>query len=90
MENLNLTQLEQQVLECLIDELYAEPGFTDVDAHDIARNTKVDIKSVRGAVGSLVKKDIIWSDKNDSGYVLLCLTEQYYHLHPRWGKEYTN
>ncbi len=90
MENIIITELEKQVLECLIDELYAEPGFTDVDAHDIARNTKIDIKSVRGAVGSLVRKGIIYSDRNDSGFVLLCLTEQYYGLHPRWGKEYTN
>jgi DNA-binding MarR family transcriptional regulator len=90
MKNIDLTHLEEQVLESLISDLYAEPGFSDVDAHDISRNTKIDIKSVRGAVGSLVKKGIIYSDKNDSGYVLLCLTEQYYYLHPRWEEQHQN
>lgn len=87
MNEMNLTQLEEQVLQSLIDSLYAEPGFSDVDAKDIARDTKIDIKSVRGVLSSLVKKDIIEIAGNDSGYQIIYLNESHYHLHPRWKNE---
>lgn len=81
--DLNLTNLEELALKALIDNLYAEPGYSDVDAADIARITGVDIKSVRGALSSLVKKDIIWiDDPNDSGYKIIYLNHNYYYLHP--------
>lgn len=86
MKNLNLTQLEEQVLNSLISQLYAEPGYSDVDANDIARDIKVDIKSVRGSVGSLVRKHIIGTDDNGE-YVIIYLNEAYYYLHPEWSKE---
>jgi DNA-binding MarR family transcriptional regulator len=84
MKNLNLTQLEEQVLTSLIDSLYAEPGFSDVDAKDIANSTKIDIKSVRGGLGSLVKKGMVSIDGNSSGYQIIYLNRAYYHLHPQW------
>jgi predicted transcriptional regulator len=87
MENLNLTQLEEQVLNSLISQLYAEAGYSDVDAKDIARDIKVDIKSVRGAVGSLVRKGIIDIDGNDSGYQIIYLRSQYWSLHPEWKNQ---
>ena len=49
---IKLTQLETQVLKSLINGLYAEAGFSDVDAKDIASDIKVDTKSVRGALDS--------------------------------------
>ena len=87
MQNLNLTQLESQVLESLINHLYAEAGFSDVDANDIAGNIKVDIKTVRGALGSLVRKGIIHIDGNDSGYQIIYLKRSHWNLHPEWSKE---
>jgi predicted transcriptional regulator len=87
MENLNLTQLEEQVLNSLINQLYAEAGYSDVDAKDIASDIKVDIKSVRGSLGSLVRKGIIDIDGNDSGYQIIYLHSQYWYLHPEWSKE---
>ena len=84
---LNLTQLEEQALSSLIAQLYAEAGYSDVDAADIAHHIKVDIKSVRGALGSLVRKGIIGIDGNDSGYQIIYLNEAHWNLHPQWSKE---
>jgi DNA-binding MarR family transcriptional regulator len=83
INELHLTELEKLSLECLIEGLYAEPGFSDVDARDIATRIGRDIKSVRGALASLVKKDLIMiDDPNDSGYRIIYLNTDYYHLHP--------
>jgi DNA-binding MarR family transcriptional regulator len=87
MKNLKLAQLEQQVLESFISQLYAEAGYSDVDAKDIARDIKVDIKSVRGSLGSLVRKGIVDIEGNDSGYQLINLNYKYWYLHPEWSKE---
>ena len=84
---LNLTQLEEQVLVSFISQLYAEAGFSDVDAADIARDIKVDIKSVRGSLGSLVRKGIVGIDSNDSGYQIIYLNQKYWTLHPQWKNE---
>jgi DNA-binding MarR family transcriptional regulator len=90
--DLNLTQLETQVLTCLIDMLYAEEGFSDVDAKDIANEIKVNIKSVRGAVGSLVKKGIVYIEETNTWgapiYQLIYLQSDYYFLHPEWSKQH--
>jgi DNA-binding MarR family transcriptional regulator len=87
IKDLNLTQLESQVLGSLISQLYAEAGYSDVDAKDIARATKVDIKSVRGSLGSLVRKGIVGIDGNDSGYQIIYLNQKYWTLHPQWKNE---
>jgi hypothetical protein len=87
--NLSLTKLETTVLETLIDGLYAEPGFSDVDAHDIAKATKISTKSIRGVLSSLVKKGIIWLDETcsygaEKQYVIIYLSRDYWYLHPEW------
>ena len=87
IKDLNLTQLESQVLGSLISQLYAEAGYSDVDAKDIAQHIKVDIKSVRGALGSLVRKGIVGIDSNDSGYQIIYLNQKYWTLHPQWKNE---
>jgi predicted transcriptional regulator len=84
---IELTQLEAQTLKNLIDSLYAEAGFSDVDARDISDNTKVDIKSVRGALGSLVKKGIINIEDNGAGFEIIYLNSNHYYLHPEWKNE---
>ena len=82
------TDLEKQVVESLVSLLYAEPGFSDVDVHDISRDiTTLPTKIVRGVLGSLVKKGVITIDTNDSGYDIIYLMESHWHLHPEWKKE---
>lgn len=86
------TDLEKQVVESLVSQLYAEPGFSDVDAKDIARDINVDIKSVRGAVSSLVKKGVVTICETDNWGVLeqfqiIYLNESHYYLHPDWKNE---
>ena len=56
MENHNipLTPLETRVLESIIDNLYSEPGFTDIDANDISEDTKIQMNSLRGVLSSLI------------------------------------
>ncbi len=86
MQNLNLTQLEETILTEFIDNLYAEEGFSDVDAKDLSKGTNIDIKIIRGVLGSLVKKDIVYIDENESGYQIIYLHDEYYYLHPEWKK----
>lgn len=85
---IELTQLEAQTLKNLIDNLYAEAGFSDVDARDIADNIKVNIKSVRGALGSLVKKGIVTIENNGAGFDIIYLNPAHYYLHPSWSQEW--
>ncbi len=89
--NLNLTELEEKVLENLIDNLYAEPGFSDVDAKDISKETGIPMKSIRGVLGSLVKKGIVSLDETSTygapKYVIIYLNNDYWYLHPEWKNE---
>ena len=84
---IQLTQLEAQVLKSLINGLYAEAGFSDVDAKDIAEWINTPIKSVRGALGSLVKKGIINIEDNGAGFEIIYLNSNHYYLHPEWKNE---
>jgi hypothetical protein len=91
--NLSLTKLEQTVLENLISNLYAEPGFSDVDAKDISRETGIPTKSIRGVLSSLVKKEIISLEETDTygapeQYVIIYLNPSHWYLHPEWKEEY--
>ena len=90
---IELTQLETQVLKSLISGLYAEAGFSDVDAKDIAEWINTPIKSVRGALGSLVKKGIVQIEETDkwnsadTTYMIIYLNPDHYYLHPEWKNE---
>jgi transcription initiation factor IIE alpha subunit len=91
--NLSLTILEHTVLENLISNLYAEPGFSDVDAKDISRETGIPTKSIRGVLSSLVKKEIISLEETDTygapeQYVIIYLNPSHWYLHPEWKEEY--
>jgi hypothetical protein len=87
MENLDLTVLEQKVLTTLINGLYAEPGFSDMDASDLV-SEGIAIYQVRGVLGSLQKKGIVSiQDPNDGGYKIIDLNEGYWYLHPTWKDE---
>jgi transcription initiation factor IIE alpha subunit len=91
--NLSLTILEHTVLENLISNLYAEPGFSDIDAKDISRETGIPTKSIRGVLSSLVKKEIISLEETDTygapeQYVIIYLNPSHWYLHPEWKEEY--
>ena len=83
MENI-FTDLENKVLTAFINGLYAEPGFSDIDANDISQDINISTKQVRGALGSLVKKGVITIHTNDSNYDIIYLNESHWHMHPEW------
>jgi hypothetical protein len=90
IEELNLTALEVQVLESFISQLYAEAGYSDVDVSDLESITNISSKVLRGALGSLVKKEIVSVDKNSGGcgYDIIYLREQFWYLHSQeWASE---
>lgn len=87
IQNLDLTPLEKQTLQVIIDGLYAEPGFSDMDVNDIARPLGKSTRVLRGVLSSLIKKDYIQIDGNDSGYQIIYLNESRYYLHPEWKDE---
>jgi DNA-binding MarR family transcriptional regulator len=88
INELNLTELESKTLQSLIDGLYAEPGYSDVDVKDISEDLGIDTKIIRGALGSLVKKEIVQIDTNDSGYDIIYLNTKYWPLvNENWGEE---
>ena len=82
------TDLEQRTIDALIAGLYAEPGFSDVDADDIARTTGESTKVIRGALSSLIKKGVVHVDSEPmpgTGTHAIYLDEDHYHLHPDWS-----
>jgi len=80
INELNLTELESKTLQSLIDGLYAEPGYSDVDVKDISKDLGIDTKVIRGALGSLVKKGIVQVEANDSKYDIIYLYPKYWGL----------
>jgi DNA-binding IclR family transcriptional regulator len=85
------TELETQVLDALIGGLDAEPGFSNIDANDLAESTDIPTKQIRGVLSSLVKKGVVTLDETDTygapKYVIVYLNESYWHLHPEWKSE---
>lgn len=89
--NHSFTSMETHVMESLISQLYAEPGFSDVDAHDLSRETGISTKSIRGTLSSLVKKGVVTLEKTETWdelkqYVIIYLNPSHWHLHPEWKK----
>jgi len=85
---LNLTELETKTLTTYVGCLYAEPGFSDVDVKDLSEVTGISTKSIRGALGSLVKKGVVTVNTNDSGYDIIDLNVRYWYLvNESWAEE---
>jgi predicted transcriptional regulator of viral defense system len=78
IRDMNITWLEDKTLSTFIGCLYAEPGYSDVDVNDISEILDIPTKTIRGALGSLVKKGIITIDRNDSGYDIIYLNKNYW------------
>jgi hypothetical protein len=88
ISELNLTELETKTLTTFIGGLYAEPGFSDVDVKDLSSELGISTKVLRGALGSLVKKDIVFVDENNSGYDIIYLNKPYWGLvNESWAEE---
>ena len=99
MKTLELTEKESKVLNAFIKLLYAEAGFSDAGAPEIAKETGFPINTVKGVVGSLVKKGVIEPDPNADdrrvdmmgrpleAFNTLYLNEDYYSLHPEWKQD---
>lgn len=86
MQTTQFTELEQKVLDAYIPMLYAEEGYSDVDADDLSKATGITKNVIRGVLGSLVTKGVIWTDDNGE-YVIIYLSRDFYHLHPTWSAE---
>ncbi len=57
-----LTDLEKKVLTALVGCMYAEWGYSDAGATDLAEATSIPMKSIRGVIGSLSKKGLVGVD----------------------------
>jgi predicted transcriptional regulator of viral defense system len=69
MKTIQVTKLEKQVLEALASGMYAELGYSDMGIADVAEETGLDRKILRGVAGSLEKKGLISIDDRESeGY----------------------
>jgi len=86
----NLTPKEKLVLTKLIDNLYAEEGFSDVCPNDLATITELPPKSVGGILTSLQAKGYVWVSEPEYWMgkmeipALVYLCEEHYNLHPKW------
>lgn len=90
---IDITTRENKLLQALIEALYAEPGFTDVDVNDLARSTKFSVEVTKGLVGSLVKKGILDTIEIDNldtpKWEGVTLSPEAFNLHTNesWGIE---
>ena len=86
-----LTQKENKVLMNLIDGLYAEAGFSDIDCNDLAKSSKMKVEEVKGVIGSLVKKELVFTEKTSTSgakqYEIVYLAPFAWSLHPIWKDE---
>jgi hypothetical protein len=88
--DVNLTELESKTLTAFIGGLYAEPGFSDVDVNDLSSILGISTKVLRGVLGSLVKKGIVFVDENSGGcgYDVIHMREKYWYLvSEEWANE---
>lgn len=91
MTNLTLTSKEAIFIETFVGLLYAEPGFSDVDATDMIRELAdhdLNRNAVAGLISSLTEKGVIWTaDGKDWGcdYDIIYLNNE--ELHPEWAQD---
>jgi len=61
----SMTTMGRKVFVALVRGLYAEPGFSDVDAYDIAEATSYATTSVRTCLQRMGQKDLVIADHTD-------------------------
>ena len=55
-----LTEMEEKTYKAILDHLdEGEPHFSDLVAEDLALETEIPIKKLRGVLSNLIKKDLI-------------------------------
>jgi len=82
---ISLTENEAKFVKELVENLYAEPGFSDVEIIDMARELKISTNSAKGIYGSLVKKGVCKIYKHFEN--ILYLHPHCYKFHKEWSKE---
>lgn len=94
MLTIKVTQLEKQVLEALAKNMYAELGFSDAGYLELREDTGLTNNTLRGVIGSLVKKEMVYvDDRVDEGYGnntdmhIIYLTEKTDGLVKHWVEE---
>ena len=87
LATLNLTDMETMFMFALIcvGTIPTEPMFYDRDIQDYSKNLAIDVKVLRGVVGSLTKKglvdpDFFGDDTPQANVIGLC--REYFWLHP--------
>jgi hypothetical protein len=92
VDDLDLTELEKNILKSLLSKLDVNDlGYSDVDANDIANDINVNINSVKGSLGSLVKKNILFvSDLGSDIGSMIYLNENFEYLHPDYTNKYAD
>lgn len=85
MKNLNLTQLETKTLTMLIEnvdiDIIEDSIFSAVQTEHLSIFTGIEIKKMRGVVGSLIKKGIIYiADFDNDGTEIIYLDNEYFYL----------
>lgn len=82
----SLTEKEVEIVKLLNDQLssYFGETYSDIDCNDIAELLKWKVGSVKGVVGSLVKKNILGTFDTGTGYEVVYFLEQaemsFYHF----------
>jgi len=84
---MNLTPLEQIVLESLIANLYAERYYSDVSPEQLSGDTAIPITKIRGVLSSLIQKKIVHVEHRRNDCSIVYLREEHFHLHPRWSQQ---
>jgi len=80
----NLTELETKTLEAyLIENEGYEVDFSYTTAKSLAKATGIAIDSIKGVIGSLVKKELLYAEKTEVDSVLL-IGDKAMHLHPSY------
>jgi DNA replication protein DnaD len=85
MKNLNLTQLETVTVSELIKnvdiDINEDSIFSSIETEDLSNFTGIEIKKMRGVVGSLIKKGIVYiEDFDDDGTEIIYLDNEYFYL----------
>lgn len=93
-ESVNLTELETKFMEAFIGDLYAEPGFSDINLKDMVKATGIPMRRIKGVLGSLVNKGIVWTmsdvelgiPRSEGVGEIIYLSSNYENLHSEWAQ----
>ena len=75
--NITLTEKESKVLSYIYDELSGNFGeLVGIGCTEVANALNVHVKTIKGIVGSLVKKGILTTYETVSGYEVVVFVDQ--------------